>query len=633
MKEMPSPSQQSRSIWLSSASRRSLPIALALAAATTLAACSFWSLGPEPDNYVGPGGPPRSLTDASLQAVTPVVPGDNAGGGALLPATAIPSTMQGLNPTTMPASTQPTTTQPAGQAGGGAGVHPETRPSLGQGGTPATAPTEVPQALSIQEAILVSLQNNVDLRIQRFNVPINRTREQSAIAAFDPDINGSISGGRTQGAIVPARTIPADPPTVPLPIVIPGSSGITDSVDASIGYSQFLPTGTQLSATLSSTNSFYSDAKSTLNGSVSVTQSLLRGAGLDVNLAAVREAEINTKISQYALRAFTEQQVADVETDYWDLAFDERQVLIVQNAVDVAEKQLADTTRRVEVGTVSRSELPASQAEVARRREDLINAKSSLERDRLTLMRRLTPSAREFWSRSITLTTLPFIPIGAMDPVENHVNVALKMRTELNEAKLRIQNGDLEVVRTRNGLLPRLDLFLTLGKTSFANAFGNSLEVFSDPGYSAVAGVNFDLNPTNRSQLASYRASLLSRDQLEETFNNLIQTVELDVRTQYIEVERTRQQIDATRATRVAQEATLQVAQGKLAAGNGTSLDVAIAQRDLLSDQLSEVQAVTDHLKALVTLYRLEGSLLLRRGLHAPGEKPIEGVAWTVGRR
>jgi len=101
------------------------------------------------------------------------------------------------------------------------------------------------------------------------------------------------------------------------------------------------------------------------------------------------------------------------------------------------------------------------------------------------------------------------------------------------------------------------------------------------------------------------------------------------VRTQYIEVERTRKQIDATRATRIASEATLRVQQGKLAAGNGTSLDVAIAQRNVLSSQLTEVQAVTGHLKSLVSLYRLEGTLLLRRGLDAPGKDPVGGIAWT----
>jgi outer membrane protein TolC len=132
----------------------------------------------------------------------------------------------------------------------------------------------------------------------------------------------------------------------------------------------------------------------------------------------------------------------------------------------------------------------------------------------------------------------------------------------------------------------------------------------------------------NRAAEGTYRAAVLSKEQSEESLRNLIQTIQVDVRTQYIEAERTRQQIDATRATLVAQETALRVERGKFLAGKSTSLLVAQAQRDLLSAQLQEVQAVTGHLKALVALYRLEGSLLYRRGLDAPGATPIAEVAW-----
>jgi outer membrane protein TolC len=223
---------------------------------------------------------------------------------------------------------------------------------------------------------------------------------------------------------------------------------------------------------------------------------------------------------------------------------------------------------------------------------------------------------------------VPFIPTGDVDPVDRHVEVALRLRPEINQTKLQIQRGDLDIVRTRNGLLPRLDLFANLSKTGVSGSVGESIAGLNGPNYQALVGVRGDIDPINRAERASYRASVLSREQLEESFNNLIQSVQLDVRTQYIEVERTRQQIDATRATRAAQEANLRVQQGKFAAGRATSLDIAIAQRDLLNAQLSEVQAVTSHLKSLVTLYRLEGSLLYRRGLDAPGGQPVEGIAW-----
>jgi outer membrane protein TolC len=215
-----------------------------------------------------------------------------------------------------------------------------------------------------------------------------------------------------------------------------------------------------------------------------------------------------------------------------------------------------------------------------------------------------------------------------MDPVDKHVAVALQLRPEVNETKLQIQQNDLTIVQTRNGLLPQLDFFVNLDKTAFSNSFGPSFTNLNGHDYSAIAGIRGNYDLENRAERAAYRAAVLTREQTEESLRNLEQTVQFDVRTQYIEVERSRQQIDATRATREANEISLEVEIAKFKAGRSTSLLVAQAQQLLLTSQLSEVQAVATHLQALVDLYRLEGSLLYRRGVDAPGGKPVTGREW-----
>ncbi len=347
-----------------------------------------------------------------------------------------------------------------------------------------------------------------------------------------------------------------------------------------------------------------------------------------MNLASLRSAELQTKITQYELRGFSENLVATIEETYWDLAFAERQILIVQNALEVAQAQLDSTNAFIQSGRTAPTERAAALAQVELEKESLINAKSTLEETRLRLLQLITPAGEPFWNRTITLQTKPFIPQGTMDPVDKHMDVALRFRPEINQTKLQIQQGDLQIVQTKNGLLPELDFFVNLNKTSFSSSFGPAFTELNGPDYSVQIGVSGSYDLANRRERALYRASLLSREQIENSLKNLIQTVNVDVRTQYIEVERTRQQIDATRATREADETSLKVEQAKFSEGRSTSLLVAQVQQQLLSAQLSEVQAVTGHLKSLVELYRLEGSLLYRRGLEAPGGKPIEGIAW-----
>jgi outer membrane protein TolC len=208
--------------------------------------------------------------------------------------------------------------------------------------------------------------------------------------------------------------------------------------------------------------------------------------------------------------------------------------------------------------------------------------------------------------------------------VEPHVALALQMRPDLNQARLLWQRGELEIVKTRNGLLPKLDLFVTLGRTGFAESFGKSIADAEDNGYNALAGLNFEFPVRNRAAESRHLRAVLTRRQAKEAIGNLSQLIEVDVRTAYLEIARSQEQVVATAATRKLQEEKVGVETEKFRLGKSTSLLVAQAQRDLVSSQIDEVQAVVGYLKALVEIYRLEGSLLERRGIAGPGREPVE---------
>jgi outer membrane protein TolC len=99
--------------------------------------------------------------------------------------------------------------------------------------------------------------------------------------------------------------------------------------------------------------------------------------------------------------------------------------------------------------------------------------------------------------------------------------------------------------------------------------------------------------------------------------------VELDVRSAYTEAMRAREQIDASAATRRLQEEALRAETEKFEVGFSTVLEVSQVQRDLLESQIAEVGAIIDYRKALIDLYRLEGSLLKRRGIDGPGDRRL----------
>jgi len=474
----------------------------------------------------------------------------------------------------------------------------------------ANAPpaAEGPLHVTIGQAILLSLENNKSLIVQRLNPRITRTFEQEQRAVFDPVLTGQLAYERNK---IDAGPVESD---------ITGAS-------PSVGIEESLPTGTTLGVTGSTSPAQLMGATEDERASriaFNATQSLLRGFGPAVNLASLNQAKLDTQISQYELRGFAQTLVAQVEETYWDYALAERQIKIFSQSLDLAQKQLEETRERIRVGDLAQTELSAAEAEVALRKEDLINARSDLAKIRLNLLRLINPPGSNLWDRQIVLASLPTSPSIQLDDVEAHVSLAMRMRPDLNQAKLLWERGDLELLKTRNGLLPRLDLFVMLGKTGYAESFGGSVDDIGGHSYDTLVGLNFEYPPINRGAQARHLRAVLTRQQAKEGITNLSQLIEVDVRTAYLEIARSQEQVVATAATRKLQEEKLRSETEKFRLGKSTSLLVAQAQRDFVSSQIAEVQAVVNYLRSFVEMYRQEGSLLERRGIAAPGREPVE---------
>ncbi len=470
----------------------------------------------------------------------------------------------------------------------------------------AAASPRGPLELRLGEAVLMALTNNRALSVQRLNAEIRKTFEDAERAAFDPVL--AVEAGFTRAFAATNG----------------GAGGDADeTVGGSAGVSQYLPTGTRLDLTVVADQESGDGRATAGRASISATQALLRGRPVAVNLVSLRQARLDTDISAYELRGFAETLVADVESAYWECVLAIRRAEIFEQSLALAEKQLEDVEQRTRVGSLPETEVAAARAEVALRREALIDARSGLSSARLRLLRLVAPDMLKGRRAEWLPVTEPAVPAVDLDAVSAHVAVALQKRPDMNEARLRARGGDLELVKTRNGLLPRMDLFVTLGDTGYADSFGGSIGGIDGKDLDVSAGVKFEFPVVNREARAVHRRAMFSREQMAESLKNLEDLVRVDVEAAYIEVERTREQVAATATTRKFQEEKLRAETAKFDVGRSTALLVAQAQRDLVSSQVADVEAVIRHLEAFVSLFRLEGSLLERRGVEAPGRQPV----------
>ena len=468
-------------------------------------------------------------------------------------------------------------------------------------GFSASIPLKGPIKLTIGQAALLVFENNQGLLVERFEPAKQAALVDQAQADFDPVIAAGITV---------ERSYTRDQTS--------GGTTTLDKYSGEVSLQKFFPLGTFAQLTLSSSTT---DSSRATGGSTSstleleVTQPLLRGYGREVNLARLEQARIATDISHYEFRAYSESLLARLETAYWNHALAVRQVEIVQESLKVANQQLKKTREMIRVGSMAEAELPAAQAEVAAQKQSLINAKSDMETTRLSLLRLTNPPGKNLFKRKLILVHPPKVPQQKLSPVQNHVARALALRPEIKQAELLIKDGDLELVRTKNGLLPKLDFFIRLGGTGYSDSFSWPGGPDQEHGYNALAGLEFEYPLYNREAKAKHKYAQLDREQTQESLKNLNQLVEYELRAAYVEVQRSGEQINASSATRKLEQEKTRVETEKFRVGRSTTLAVSQAQRDLLEARINEVAALVNYLKALVEFYRLEGTLLERRGI------------------
>jgi outer membrane protein TolC len=464
-----------------------------------------------------------------------------------------------------------------------------------------------PLELSVSDAVLLALEHNRELVVERLEPEITRTEESEAYEPFDPRLElDEIGIEREEGEKLRGLGI--------------SERYETDSAVGRVAIESLLPTGTGIALEAGTEISDEASTRQLVRSRVGLTvsQALLQGFGPGANLARLREARAGTEISTEELRGFSHSLVALVEQAYWEHAFRLREVEILVEAVELAQTLVSETEERIRAGSLGRVESAAAESEVVLRRQALTRARGDLERARLALLRLVNPGGADPWDHEVRPRD-PLLPTEeAPDTAEEHLAVAERLRPELAAARALVERGEYQLVRTKNGLLPRMDLFVTLGRSGYASSFQDSWSAIDDDFDDLRAGLSLELPLGRHVAKAEHRRATLEHEQAEGALDNLRQLVALDVRTALVGVAEARELATLAARTRQLDEAKLHAEWEKHRLGRSSAFQVARALRDLARSRVDEVEALADARIALVELYRLDGSLLDRRGITTP---------------
>lgn len=341
---------------------------------------------------------------------------------------------------------------------------------------------------------------------------------------------------------------------------------------------------------------------------LSITQPLLRGAGRAVNEAQVDMARREIDLSRLDRRETAEARIEAVAIAWLEMGYAADSLVIRQQALALAEEQLAATDARIEVGQAAPADRPVVAQAVARNRRAILLAEANLA------------DQRDLVATALGVDAIEPGPLEPPTPLARDDGQVWR-DTEANSielARLDIDRQQLETtLSTRaDAGRPQLDLTLIAAQSGIDDGFGGAVANLPDNDthyYGAM--LDFSWAPANNAaegEVARLEASLaanrLVRDDTELRLKR-------NVRESLRAVRLLDGQVEVDVETARLAEMSLDAEKKKFDSGRATNLDVLQVQQDLADARLQVARTRTDRVIAHTRLLRLTGALLETYGL------------------
>jgi outer membrane protein TolC len=343
--------------------------------------------------------------------------------------------------------------------------------------------------------------------------------------------------------------------------------------------------------------------------SFSLRQPLLRGAGVDANMAAIRIARNNITSSEWGVKDQIMQVITDVISVYNELHFAQENLEVAKRSQELARHLLRDNIKRVEIGVMKPLDVTTAQAEVAGREEAVITASRAVKDQENFLKQLVTADLISLLGRPVVITAPPTPRFK--DNVVDCVAHALELRPDYRQAKIDITNRRINLAFEKNQALPQLDLTASLALNGFDDDFFTSIRRIGNRDQSDwTAGAIFSYPIGNHAAKGRVNAEQLGVARALVSLKQLEQSIVVDVDNARGAVVTARERIEATvESERLARE-SLDAGEKRLIAGTGTVFEVLELQEKVATAETSALRAKADFNKAVARYHQLTGTTL-----------------------
>ncbi len=477
-------------------------------------------------------------------------------------------------------------------------------------------PEERREALSLADAAIRALKNNLDISISRQTKESRLTDIIAEQAKFDPtlSVNGQYNRqvsplnrpvyGGTGFDLNSIQTYDQRSTSVTLD----AQTNLITGGNVDLNYS---PARTNVNQDVAT--GFLFNPAYTGGLALTLTQPLLRNAGIDVNKTFIRIAQNNATVEEHIFRDRVLTVLATVEQTYWEVVFANDNLKVAEAALKAAQELLATNRAKAKAGIMSIVDVLQAEAAMASRVEQVLVAEKSIRDQEDQLRRLLNPGEDEL--RLDVRLTLKDRPLVALEPIslQEAIDIAIEQRPEIVQAKKNVESSDMNTKFAKNQVLPTLSFQGTMGLSGLGSDYGNSVNSnFSGDFYNYGAGLVLSYPLGNRSAWSTYNKRQLEGKNAEASLVNVRQQIIVGVKEAVRRVQTDFKRIETTRSARIMAEKQLQAEQERLKVGLSTTRFVLDFQRDLATAQGNELRAIVDYNKSLSNLARHKATTLDR---------------------
>ncbi|HEX3738250.1 MAG TPA: TolC family protein [Terriglobales bacterium] len=295
----------------------------------------------------------------------------------------------------------------------------------------------------------------------------------SVITSFDPIVTGTLQSDH-------ARFIPTSP----------FSGTAQNTTTGNFSYLQGFQSGTNVSvgftnSRVTSNNPFQTVSPALSSGfQFKISQHLLQGFGFLPNDRLIRISKNDREITDVAFRLQILTTVDQIENLYWNLVYAYENVKVQQEALAFAQKTLSDNQKQVQIGSLAPIEVVRAQNSVATDQQNLVQAQTNLDLQQLLMKNALSRTLQDPQLASaevIPTTTMALPQQEPVVPTEDLINEALQHRPDLAESRIDLVNRDISARAIKNALLPSLDLFAYYGGSGTGGAQNSNYICVNQP--------------------------------------------------------------------------------------------------------------------------------------------------------